>query len=163
MSTHNAKIIVTNIANILSKHDQKNAQQYLANAQTFIQQLEQLDTQLKIKLVKVKHNPYVVLHDAYQYFEDHYSLSPIGAITLHPGIPPSIKHIQNIRQAILNGQAICIFSEPQFEPAYIKPLTKGTSIKYGVLDPIGKDSDLGENGYFVLMENLSANLLNCLQ
>lgn len=163
LSINNAKIIVSNIANILSNLDPKNANQYNINALKFKDKLQHLDQQLMTKLNPIKTKPYLVLHDAYQYFETHYNLNPLGALTIHPEISPSIKHLHHIQQTIAKKQLICIFNEPQFEPAYLQTLVANTAIKSGILDPIGQDQDLGEDGYLLLLETLATNLLNCLQ
>lgn len=162
LSIHNAKIMLNNIAATLGKYDPKNTLLYQANANDFLQRLEQLDKQSKIKLSRVKDKRYVVLHDAYQYFEKNYALSPAGAITLHPEIPPSVKHIQEIRQLMQHEQMQCLFSEPQLQPPFIKTLLKGTKVKIGSLDPIGEDLDMGENGYLILIKKLTDNMFSCL-
>ena len=163
LSIHNATTMVQSIVASLSETDPINALLYQANAKDFLQQLQKMDTNLKSQLSSVQNHNYLVFHDAYQYFETNYPLSPMGALTLHPEIPPSIKHLQKIKQLMLHEKIYCLFSEPQFQPAFITTLLKNTPVKHDVLEPIGNDADLGKDGYLVLMQKIANNMSNCLK
>lgn len=163
LSIHNSTTMVHGIVATLSEGCPTNAALYQANAQDFLQQLQKLDAKLTSQLSSVQNHSYLVLHDAYQYFETNYLLSPMGALTLHPEIPPSIKHLQKIKQLMQHEQIYCLFSEPQFKPAFITTLLKNTPVKHDVLEPIGKDADLGPDGYLVLMQKIADSMSNCLQ
>ena len=75
--------------------------------------------------------PYIVFHDAYQSFERHYNLHPVGAIAVDPERRPGAKRLQQIRELLLGSGALCLFREPQFEPRYVPLLTEGTSVRTG--------------------------------
>jgi zinc transport system substrate-binding protein len=148
LSLRNAKVIVKKAATILTKHDPYNKIIYQKNLKSFLTELTTLDTNIKQKFAAISQQQYLVFHDAYQYFEKHYSLNPLGAITLHPEIPPGIKHVQALKQLMLQEPVQCFFREPQFQPNFLHTLTKATQIKSGILDPIGNDAHLGSQGLF---------------
>ena len=163
LSINNAKVIIHNISVLLSKYDPNNKLLYKKNAADFLKELELLDKQLNYDLAKIQEKKYLVLHDAYQYFESQYSLQPSNIITIHPEIPPSAKHLQEIKKTITSKKLQCVFSEPQFQSPFINTIVSSTNIKHGILDPIGKDVDLGVDGYLILIKNLSENMLSCLK
>ena len=111
-------------------------------------------------LQSIRAAPYVVFHDAYQYFDRHYSLNGVGAINLHPELPPSVQRLSTIRKLIHDKKVKCVFSEPQFSSTLVNHLSIDLGIKTAELDPIGIDSSA--EGYFHLLEQLSSHLKACL-
>ncbi|MCW5700922.1 MAG: zinc ABC transporter substrate-binding protein, partial [Rhodospirillales bacterium] len=112
-------------------------------------------------LAPIANHPYIVFHDAYQYFETRYGLAPAGSITVNPEIPASARRLSEIREKIVDAGATCVFSEPQFEPAVVQTLVEGTEARTGTLDPLGADLETGPNAYFTLMRNLAKSLTRC--
>lgn len=142
--------------------DPHRAELYLQNSKRVIARLQSLDRLLQQQLRPVQTIPYIVFHDAYQTFEAHYKLSPSGAVTIDPERRPGARRLQAIRDYLLQSQAVCLFSEPQFEPRYIAPLTEGTAIRTGILDPLGSTLTPGPKLYFELMQRLAASIVSCL-
>jgi len=162
LDPHNGEAIIQQISAVLSEIDPDNAAVYEKNAKAAMARLKQLDQTLKAQLAPVKDKPYIVFHDAYQYFETHYGLAAAGSITLDPEQRPGARRIQAIRKRVTNDEIVCIFSEPQFEPALVQTLIAGTDVKSGVLDPLGAELAAGPDAYFQLLTNLTDSLRACL-
>ncbi|MCM8738440.1 zinc ABC transporter substrate-binding protein [Azospirillum sp. A1-3] len=158
----NARAIVTATADALAAKDPADAETFRTNADRTLQALDALDAELKATLTPLKDKPFVVFHDAYQYFEARYDLSAVGSITVSPDRRPSAKRLSAIRAKIAGLNAACVFSEPQFEPTLVRTVVEGTKAKTGVLDPEGADLPEGEALYPTLMRNLAASLRGCL-
>ena len=158
----NARAIVTATAEALAAKDPAGAETYRTNADRTLQQLDALDAELKAALAPVKDKPFVVFHDAYQYFEARYDLSAVGSITVSPDRRPSAKRLSAIRAKIGGLGAACVFAEPQFEPALVQTVVEGTKARTGVLDPEGSELPEGEALYPTLLRNLAASLRGCL-
>jgi len=158
----NARRIVTATAEALAAKDAANAEAYRTNAERALQSIDALDAELKATLAPVAAKPFVVFHDAYQYYEARYNLSAVGSITVNPDRRPSAKRLSAIRAKIAGLEAACVFAEPQFEPALVRTVTEGTKAKTGVLDPEGADLPEGVALYPALMRNLAAGLRGCL-
>jgi len=158
----NARRIVTATADALAARDPANAEAYRSNAERTGQSIDALDAELKAALAPVANKPFVVFHDAYQYFEARYNLSGVGSITVNPDRRPSAKRLSAIRAKIAGLEASCVFAEPQFEPALVRTVTEGTKARTGVLDPEGADLAEGVALYPTLMRNLAASLRACL-
>jgi len=158
----NARWIVAAMAETLSEVDPENAEVYRANADRLAGRIAILDRELAARLAPVDDIPYVVFHDAYQYFEDHYDLAAVGSITLSPELAPGAHRLREIREKIVTLRARCVSSEPQFEPALVETVRKGTAARTGVLDPLGGALEDGPDLYFELMRSLAGSLRACL-
>ncbi len=156
-----AQILVSVISQALSNIDPDNKNHYQNNATQINKQLSQLDQQLSKDLTPVKNKPFIVFHDAYQYFEKRYQLTAVGAITLNPEIMPSAQHLKAIQDLIKQKNVVCIFAEPQFKPAIVDMITQGTGVHEGVLDPLSTKGH-GFAAYKALLTALSTSLRTCL-
>lgn len=153
-----AKQIVTQVATVLSAIDPQHQATYQQNAAQLQLRLDELDRQMTDKLAPVQGIPYIVFHDAYQYFESAYELNAVGSITIDPERKPGAKRISEIREKIKTTHARCVFSEPQFEPRMVETIIEGTGAKRGTLDPLGADLPEGPEAYFQLLSRLADNL-----
>jgi len=159
----NATAMVTRMVGVLSEVDPANAPRYQANGDALKTRLTALNSGIDGKLRPVKTTPYVVFHDAYQYFDKRYGLSPAGSITVDPDRKPSAQRLYSIRKKILDSGAVCVFSEPQFEPGVVTTVIEGTDARTALLDPLGADLPPGPDAYFVLLNNLATDLRSCLK
>lgn len=135
---------------------------YNTNLSNFINSLHQTDKDIAAKLDQVKHKPYYVFHDAYDYFEQHYGLNNIGHFTVSPDRKPGAKTLIAIRKALAANEAKCVFSEPQFQPAVIESVVRGSDAQTGVLDPLGVDIPVAKGSYFTFLHSMSDSFYSCL-
>lgn len=150
------------IAERLSQIDSANSTVYQANLVAFETKLAKQHQDLQAQLAPVKDVGYYVFHDAYGYFEQDYSLSQIGYFTVSPDRKPGAKTLIAIRKALAASQAKCVFSEPQFTPAVIQSVVRGSDAKIGELDPIGMDVEVKVGSYFTFKQEMADNVLDCL-
>ncbi|MEM8626348.1 MAG: zinc ABC transporter substrate-binding protein [Pseudomonadota bacterium] len=162
LDPHNAEAAVKAIAAVLSKADAANAAAYQANAAAYIERLEAMEEALKAKLAPAAGKPFIVFHDAYQYFEKHFGLQAPEAIAVNPEVPPSAERLREIKNEIAADGITCVFAEPQFSPRVIKVVVEGTGAKASVIDPIGNELEPGADLYLELMTNLGTELADCL-
>jgi len=162
LDPNNAKVMVQIIVTTLQAVDPEQAQAYHDNGQRLRKRLDALDAVLREGLSSLSQKPYLVFHDAYQYFEKRYNLHPIGAVTLNPEHSPGMQRLQTLRTQMLGSGARCVFTEPQFSPKLLRVVSNGLEVKHGVLDPIGAELSAGPDLYFTLLNNLSKSLQECL-
>ena len=158
----NAIKIVRKINKELSLFFPKNAMIYNDNSSKLINEIESLKIELKKELLPIKDKPYIVFHDAYQYFERAFELNAIGSIALENDVASSPKQISFIKDKILKSQATCVFQEPQFDSKLVNTVVEGTKARIGILDPIGANIVEKENFYLQLLRNMSKSLKKCL-
>lgn len=158
----NAIAMTRAIARTLSQVDPEHASAYRRNAAKEEARIAALDREIAKRLAPVRNRPYIVFHDAYAYFDAHYHLAAIGAVTVEPGRPVGPRRIATLRDAIKHGRAVCIFREPEFSPAVIRTLAAGTAVRIGVLDPLGAALAPGPQLYRELLTRLTGALTRCL-
>ena len=162
LDPQNAAALVHEIARVLSEVDPDNATAYEANAAALRDRLGELTTELTAELEPVKDKPFVVFHDAYQYFEARFGLKAAGSITVNPDVMPGAERMREIQTRVRELGATCVFSEPQFEPKLVTVATEGTGAGSGVLDPLGAALEDGPELYFELLRGMASSLRDCL-
>lgn len=134
-----------------------------ANLLNFTDQLAQTEEKVVNMLAPVKGKGYFVFHDAYGYFEKRFGLSPLGYFTINPAIQPGAQRLHQIRTQLVEQKAVCVFAEPQFRPAVINAVAKGTEVRIGVLDPLGSNIALSKDSYAEFLLQLSDQYSRCLE
>ncbi|HMA16557.1 MAG TPA: zinc ABC transporter substrate-binding protein ZnuA, partial [Kiloniellaceae bacterium] len=162
LDPENAKAIVAAIADALIAADPDNSGVYAANKRAMDTRLDQLSQEIARDLAPVKDVPFVVFHDAFQYFDHRFGLNTVGSITVNPETQPGAQRIREIHDKIATLDARCVFAEPQFEPRLVQVVVEGTAAKTGTLDPLGADIPDGPELYFELLRRNAAALKACL-
>ena len=162
LSPDNAIKIITKVKKELSLYFPENANVYNQNATKFIAKINNLKKELTQELSPIKDKPYVVFHDAYQYFEKTFGLNAVGSVALEGDIASSPKQISFIKDKIVKLKASCVFQEPQFDSKLVKIVVEGTNAQIGTLDPLGVNVSGKEDFYLQLLRNMSKSLKECL-
>ena len=61
-----------------------------------------------------------------------------------------------------SGEVACVFSEPQFTPAVVESVMRGSDVAKGVLDPLGSDIDVKVGSYFTFLNEMAGSFEQCL-
>ncbi|MEP2616520.1 MAG: zinc ABC transporter substrate-binding protein [Marinomonas sp.] len=162
LSPENAKVLAEAVTMRLVYLDSDNASYYKGNLAKFEEGLAAKDAEIRKALHEVADVPYIVFHDAYSYFEEHYGLNNVGEVAVSPERKPGAKKIAALRHQIEENGVQCVFREPQFSPAIVDSLLEGTEVKTGVLDPLGSDVKVSQDAYFSFLSMLSGQFISCL-
>ncbi len=163
LSPEIAKVTAIAIHDRLLELMPQNKDKLDANLRQFENLLTQTDKNVGNMLTPVQGKGYFVFHDAYGYFEKHYGLSPLGHFTVNPEIQPGAQRLHQIRTQLVEQKAVCVFAEPQFRPAVINAVAKGTKVRSGTLDPLGVGIALGKDSYGKFLTQLSSQYVSCLK
>lgn len=158
----NAKAMAEEITTTLVAADPANALTYQANAKALDDKLDALDAEISGIVAPVKDKPFIVFHDAYQYFEHRYAVRVAGSITVSPETIPGAERVSEIHKKVADLGATCVFAEPQFEPRLVDVVIEGTKAKAGVLDPEAATLKAGPDLYFTLMRGIANSMKDCL-
>jgi zinc transport system substrate-binding protein len=98
-----------------------------------------LDIAIKGRLSEKNILPFIVFHDAYQYFLRAYGLAnmQVGLVQEFHGDNPSQKQIATLMKIITSNNVKTIFTEPQFNPSIVQRLKQETGVSSKEIDPIG--------------------------
>ena len=155
LSPLNVEIQAANIFADLIELDPNNSGLYELNYMNFLTKLDELDKEISSSISEMDLKAYVVLHDAYYYFENSYGISSAAHVQEFAGQDPSPEYLSGVVEIIRSNNVEVVFSEPQFAPKLVEVLSEDYGLKIGELDPLGQT--LSKDGYFELMRfNLDA-------
>lgn len=133
-----------------------------SNFAEFKQKVTDVDQSIKSQLAPHKDKGFIVFHDAFSLFVGHYDLNQLAYFTFDPSHAPGAKKVAEVQSLITSKDAVCVFSEPQFEAKIVKRITAGLDINKGQLDPLAIDIE-PEQGYTGFLMGLADNIENCLK
>ena len=125
LDPENAVLMTYEIIEALSVADPDNAARYESNGYALIDRLDELIAEIDAELAQVRDKPFIVLHDAYRYFEQRFRLKAAGSITVNPERAPGAQRIAEIRDRVSELGGVCVFAEPQFDSRVIDVVTEG--------------------------------------
>ncbi len=162
LDPENAKIMVGAIGAALAAKDPANGARYGANVRALQRRLDTLSGASRTSIEPVSGVPYLVYHDAFQYFEKRFGLIARGAVARDPDQKPGPKRMLRLRAPIKAGRIGCVFADPGTPASLIHVLTARTGVRSAVLDPLGAGLAPGPDLYFTLMRNNTSAFVRCL-
>ncbi|GMQ45709.1 zinc ABC transporter substrate-binding protein ZnuA [Vibrio sp. 10N] len=142
--------------------DPDNQAAYQDKLKTFEAKLDQTINEVQTMLGPIKSQGYYVFHDAYGYYEEFFALNNLGHFTVSPERKPGAKTLISIKTTLREQQVKCVFAEPQFTPAVVNSVTRGTGTKVGQLDPLGSDIVVEDGSYFTFIKSMAYSFNDCL-
>lgn len=158
----NAIILANRLATALASRDSAHAERYKANAAAFTAQVKSTDARIAAQLAPLATRGYMVFHDAYQYFEHHYGLKGLGALTLSPEVAPAPRHLADLQTRLRTGQVACVFAEPQFSSKLVEAVIADTPARQGLLNPDASDLAASPTLYTTYLQRLADGFSQCL-
>ncbi len=161
LSVHNAGLMIEAIGDAIATLKPQNVEQVRAQQQANLMALEEANQAIEAQLEPLEKVPYLVLHDAFQYFEKRYHLNNQGAIQVSAEVKPSVKRVLMLRQRIQQDGIRCVFKEPQFSDKQLRYITRGLDVKIGELDPLGRNES--HQSYPEFIQGLANQYRACLE
>jgi zinc/manganese transport system substrate-binding protein len=146
----NAVAAAETIQEALSEADPDGADQYAANADDFVAELERLDAGIAscVETIPPGDRKLVTTHDALGYFADRYGLEVIGAAVpaLTTQAQPSAGETSDLVEQIESEDVRAIFPEAGLEPALEDAISRETGAEVGGelwADTLGPEGSAG--------------------
>ena len=159
----NARAWLAAIADELAAADPVNAATYAANADAADRAIVALDAELAAALAPIAGRPFVVFHDAYGYFSDHFALNVAGAVNLGDATAPGAAHLTELRASLTAGGVVCAFPETGHDSSQLVQMLEGTAVRVGApLDPAGSALAAGAGHYAATLRGIATSLVDCL-
>ena len=131
-----AKIQVQNIADAFSIHDPQNQQYYQSNAESYIEELNLLDSQIRNDLSDCN-TDFIAFHDAFSYFADEYNLHQHTIISSNdPHGEATAKTLENVITTAKELNIKIIFSEETADTRTSETIAHEIGGKVLVLSPL---------------------------
>lgn len=163
LSPHNGMVWLNIIAEVLAEVDPANAKTYRANAVAGQKELIKLEADINAILKPHRGKNFILFHDGFQYFENHFDFPAKGAIAFSDASQPGPARLAAIRRLVADEDIACVLSEPQFNPGIITSVMDKADVDIGVVDAIGYDRGLGRDLYPQLLRGVAEALAECLK
>jgi zinc transport system substrate-binding protein len=163
LSINNGMNWLDKIANKLSILDPENKTQYQKNAQLAKLELSQTGKKIEKMLASKNDGNFLVYHDAYQYFEKSFNISPTGAVQLGDATDPSPAELIVLQNKVKELKIECVFTNPQIDPRLLGSIFNDLNLEISTLDPIGIGLELGYNQYNNILLEMGKAIAKCLK
>ncbi|WP_265500606.1 zinc ABC transporter substrate-binding protein [Paracoccus beibuensis] len=164
LNPDNAAPWVDAIVASLSEQDPENAATYRSNADAIGQRIEALDTTLTKRLAPHADQRFIVFHDAYGYFTEHFGLQPAIPVSLGDASTPSAARIEGIQNEIARSGATCAFPEYAHDAGLVETVIEGSDVRLGgELSPAGGDLAPGAGQYEALLTAMADTMIACFE
>ncbi|SFC01897.1 zinc ABC transporter substrate-binding protein [Tropicimonas isoalkanivorans] len=157
----NAQVWLTAIAEALSAIDPENGTAYADNAAAAQAELATLGADITDELAPLGDVRFIVLHDAFQYFERRFGLQAVGALSLGDAADPTAARVAALRDEVRRAGVSCMVTEPQFNAALVDTVAEGANVKTVVLDPLGVSHDPGQGLYTATLRDIADGFATC--
>jgi len=137
MSPKNAEIMVQNICAGLTQIDPANQAYYEANRDAYLDQLAQLDEDIKASLSGLTNRVFMVDHPAFGYFAREYNLTMVPIE--EEGKEPTSAGLAHLVDQAKEHDIRVIFVSPQFNPQSAKVIAKEIGGEVVPIDHLAKD------------------------
>ncbi len=132
---NNVEIIAKNICKALIDVDKANADYYKKNLDTFINSVQQTDTQIKEILSTLKQSrTFMVFHPSWGYFAKEYNLTQIAAEV--EGKSPKPRELVNLIKEAKEEKVKAIFTQPEFSDSAAKIIANELHIPVVKVSPM---------------------------
>jgi ABC-type Zn uptake system ZnuABC Zn-binding protein ZnuA len=135
---------------------------YGANAQAYLAELADLDSQVEqdIASIPAERRKLVTFHDAFPYLAERYGLELVGVVVRSPGQEPSAGEVADLTNTIEDQNVPAVFAEPQFSARVLDLAAKDAGVEVCTLysDAFGD----GVDSYVKLMQFNASELVRCL-
>lgn len=160
LDINNSQLQAWNITKGLIKLDATQEDIYNKNLESYTTKLTRVNEEITILIDTTTIEPFIVFHDAYQYFLQAYNLADkqIWLVQEFHGDNPSQKEIAELIGTITTNAVTTIYTEPQFNPIIVQRLQQETGVQAREIDPIG--SELSKDGYVQMMSLLGQAFAN---
>lgn len=166
------KVFASKVGQVLSEKDPANAQNYKANATSYISKLEALQTKIKatIETLPKEKRILVTAHDAFNYFGKAYDFEVVGLQGLSTATEAGVQDVQKLSAFIIDKKIKAIFVESSVPKRTIEALqaavkSKGHDVEIGgtlYSDALG-NAGTPEGTYIGMFEYNVNTIVNALK
>jgi len=135
---------------------------YQHNHAMLSEKLEQLDHELEQTMQSMQAIPFLVYHDALQYFNRRYHLNQVGMINPNPDLPLKARALYDTHKIIFVKKPVCLFGENQVDSNTLAQIAEDLRLRFARIDILGSTLEPGTALYTQLMKNLAHTIKHCL-
>ena len=119
--------------------------------QSALTQIDAMDRAAKDALAPVRKVPYLVLHDAFAYFDAYYRLNKVGVIE-PPAGGVGLKRLLAMRARLQRAGVRCVLYPAHEDPRLLRALVRGLPVRIQAVDVLGWRHDVLESWFAAIVE-----------
>jgi zinc transport system substrate-binding protein len=146
--------VADDVAEQLSAIDPDHADEYAAGAETFAQQMADLDARYAAGLATCASRTIVTTHEAFSYLAERYDLEQVGISGIDPEGEPSPARLAEVGKVVEDEGVTTIFFETLASPKVAETLADELGVDTAVLDPLEGLTDDSQDYVSVADANL---------
>lgn len=137
LSPKRVKVMVQTIAEEMGELDKENKEVYAANAEQYIEQLNQLDKDIEASLKEVKNRKFIVYHPAFGYIAEDYNLQMYALE--EEGKESTIQHLQEMIDLAKAENIKVIFYQEEIDSSQSQAFAEEIGGETMKLEPLAAD------------------------
>ena len=134
LSPKRAKVMIEVISREMGKLDESNKEIYEKNAKAYIEQLDELDEEIKASLIGVQNKKIIVYHPAFGYLADDYGLEMYALE--EEGKESTVMHLQEMIDLAKKENIKAIFYQDEIDSSQSKAFAEEIGGKTVQLSPL---------------------------
>lgn len=154
LSLNNAKIMVRNLLKGMKNVDPNNASYYERNAESYLDNLNELDREISEGLSSYRNRGFIIYHPGFGYFAHDYDLEQIPVEK--SGKKPGPQRIQYIIEKAREENIKTVFVSPQFDKTQVEVIVDEIDGEIKVLNPLPEK-------YYVNMQEVYQKIKNSFE
>lgn len=132
-----------------------------SNLQDFVDKLQKIDVLMESELDAFNGRGFLVMHDGYSRFVNHYHLNQLGSVKRSDGAQQGVKHYGDLVN--VTSKVYCVFSEPQWSHKPAVQLSRHLHSKVVMIDPLGIDQKLTKSAFLQFFDTFGRSFKTCLR
>lgn len=147
LDVSNAQLYVEKIRDALIEADPEGSEEYEANAEEYLAELDKLDRYIREQVGEIpkENRKLVTFHDAFPYFAEAYGFERAGVILQNPDAEASGRKVAEVVRTVREEEVPAIFTEPQFNSGLADTIAREADVEVYKLysDTLSDTSDAG--------------------
>ncbi|MDQ3926590.1 MAG: metal ABC transporter substrate-binding protein, partial [Actinomycetota bacterium] len=145
------------IRDTLVEVDPEGAEEYEANAEEYLAELEELDNYVRERAQSIpeERRKLVTFHDAFPYFAEAYGFELVDVILQNPDAEPSSREVAEVVRRIEEEDVPAVFTEPQFNIRLAETIAEEADVEvYELYTDTLVDEDAGDTYEDMMRTNI---------
>jgi ABC-type Zn uptake system ZnuABC Zn-binding protein ZnuA len=152
LDPRNGGLIARQIALALGRVDPEHAEDFARRAEEFAVASDVIAAQGAARVAALPEHTIVTYHASWVYLASALGLEIVGTVEPKPGIPPTARHLDEIRQLIAERKVAVLLQEPYFSAEAGEYLARETGVRVAKVSPSCDSPDAGS--YFAHFDHI---------
>lgn len=150
------------LTRLLIATDPENAVRYSQNNERFQESLAEAVKEIEMGFATAP-LPLIQFHDAFQYFERAFGISPVGSVTSAEDEEASLGILSDLRKEISHSSEICVLVQTSTQTKIARPLfSTEHAANFGFIDPLGYNIEPQDYTFERLLLTIADGFGDCI-